>query len=61
MTLKELMDVHTQQDRIQRLEKENEYLRQLNGIQSRESQEFDADNAEMFDIVHKNHNRRDRS
>lgn len=58
MTLKELMDVHTQQDRIQRLERENEHLRQLNGIQSRESQAFDADNAEMFGIVHRNHEKR---
>lgn len=41
-----------------RLRRENDRLREALGIETEGSKAFDAENVELFDVVHKNHGRR---
>ena len=38
--------------------RENEHLRESLLLESKESKAFDNENVELFDVVHKNHDRR---
>lgn len=40
------------------LRRENDRLREALGIETEGSKAFDAENVELFDVVHKNHGRR---
>lgn len=41
-----------------RLRRENEHLRESLLLEAKKSKAFDDENAELFDVVHKNHDRR---
>lgn len=54
----EVAQLRTMAEMNRRLRRENEHLRESLGMETKESKAFDDENAELFDVVHKNHDRR---
>lgn len=54
----EVAQLRTMAEIFRRLRRENEHLRESLLMESKESKAFDDENVELFDVVHKNHDRR---
>ena len=54
----EIAKLRTMAEMNRRLRRENEHLRESLGMETKESRTFDNENVELFDVVHKNHDRR---
>ena len=54
----EVAQLRTMAEIFRRLREENVQLRESLGMETEESKAFDAENVELFDVVHKNHDRR---
>ncbi len=51
----EVTQLRTMAEMNKRLRRENEHLRESLGVETAESKAFDAENVELFDVVHRNH------
>lgn len=51
----EVAQLRTMAEIFRRLREENVQLRESLGMETKERKEFDAENVELFDVVHKNH------
>ena len=58
MTPNETTQLRTMAEMNRRLRRENEHLRESLLLVSLDRKAFDDDNVELFDVVHKNHDRR---
>ena len=58
MTPNETAQLRTMAEMNRRLRRKNEHLRESLLLESKERKAFDAENVELFDVVHKNHDRR---
>lgn len=54
----EVAQLRTMAEMNRRLRRENDRLRESLGMETKERKTFDDENAELFDVVHKNHDRR---
>lgn len=54
----EVAQLRTMAEMNRRLRRENDRLRESLLMESKESKTFDDENVELFDVVHKNHDRR---
>ena len=54
----EIAQLRTMAEMFRRLRLENSRLRESLGMETKESKTFDDENVELFDVVHKNHDRR---
>lgn len=54
----EVAQLRTMAEMNRRLRRENEHLRESLLMESKERRAFDNENVELFDVVHKNHDRR---
>ena len=54
----EVTQLRTMAEMNRRLRRENDRLRESLGIETEESKAFDDENVELFDVVHRNHDRR---
>lgn len=54
----EVAQLRTMAEMFRRLRQENVQLREALGIETEKSKAFDAENVELFDVVHRNHDRR---
>lgn len=54
----EVAQLRTMAEMNRRLRRENEHLREFLLMETKESRTFDDENVELFDVVHKNHDRR---
>ena len=54
----EVAQLRTMAEMNRRLRRENDRLRESLLLESKESKAFDDENVELFDVVHKNHDRR---
>lgn len=54
----EVAQLRTMVEMNRRLRRENDRLRESLLMESKESKAFDDENVELFDVVHKNHDRR---
>lgn len=54
----EVAQLRTMAEIFRRLREENVKLRESLLLESKESKALDDENAELFDVVHKNHDRR---
>lgn len=54
----EVAQLRTMAEMNRRLRRENDRLRESLLMESKESRAFDDENVELFDVVHKNHDRR---
>lgn len=54
----EVAQLRTMAEMNRRLRRENDRLRESLLMESKESKAFDNENVELFDVVHKNHDRR---
>lgn len=54
----EVTQLRTMAEMNRRLRRENDRLRESLLMGSKESRAFDDENVELFDVVHKNHDRR---
>ena len=54
----EVTQLRTMAEMNRRLRRENEHLRESLLMESKERKAFDDENGELFDVVHKNHDRR---
>lgn len=54
----EVAQLRTMAEIFRRLREENVKLRESLGMETEESKAFDDENVELFDVVHKNHDRR---
>lgn len=54
----EVAQLRTMAEMNRRLRRENERLRESLGMETKERKAFDDENVELFDVVHKNHDRR---
>lgn len=55
MTPNETTQLRTMAEMNRRLRRENDRLRESLLMESKERKAFDDENAELFDVVHKNH------
>lgn len=55
MTPNETTQLRTMAEMNRRLRRENEHLRESLLMETEERKAFDDENAELFDVVHKNH------
>ena len=55
MTPNETTQLRTMAEMNRRLRRENDRLRESLLMESKESKAFDDENAELFDVVHRNH------
>ena len=55
MTPNETTQLRTMAEMNRRLRRENEHLRESLLLESKERKAFDDENAELFDVVHRNH------
>ena len=55
MTPNETTQLRTMAEMNRRLRRENDRLRESLLLESKESKAFDDENAELFDVVHRNH------
>ena len=51
----EVAQLRTMAEMNRRLRRENDRLRESLLLESKESKAFDAENVELFDVVHRNH------
>nr|DAU34082.1 MAG TPA: Initiation-control protein YabA, DnaA, DnaN, Zinc finger.7A [Caudoviricetes sp.] len=51
----EVAQLRTMAEMNRRLRRENEHLRESLLMESKERKAFDDENAELFDVVHRNH------
>lgn len=51
----EVAQLRTMAEIFRRLREENVQLRESLGMETEESKAFDAENVELFDVVHRNH------
>lgn len=58
MTPNETTQLRTMAEMNRRLREENVKLRESLGMETEERKAFDDENVELFDVVHKNHDRR---
>lgn len=58
MTPNETTQLRTMAEIFRRLREENVKLRESLLMETKESRTFDNENVELFDVVHKNHDRR---
>lgn len=58
MTPNEVAQLCTMAEIFRRLREENVKLRESLLMETKESRTFDNENVELFDVVHKNHDRR---
>ena len=58
MTPNETTQLRTMAEMNRRLRRENEHLRESLSLESKERKAFDDENVELFDVVHRNHDRR---
>ena len=58
MTPNETTQLRTMAEMTRRLRRENEHLRESLLMETTERKALDAENAELFYVVHKNHDRR---
>nr|DAH24073.1 MAG TPA: hypothetical protein [Caudoviricetes sp.] len=58
MTPNETTQLRTMAEMNRRLRRENDRLRESLLLESEERKAFDDENMELFDVVHKNHDRR---
>ena len=58
MTPNETTQLRTMAEIFRRLREENVKLRESLGMETEERKAFDDENVELFDVVHKNHDRR---
>lgn len=58
MTPNEVAQLRTMAEIFRRLREENVKLRESLGMETKERKAFDDENVELFDVVHKNHDRR---
>lgn len=58
MTPNETTQLRTMAEIFRRLLEENVKLRESLGMETEERKAFDDENVELFDVVHKNHDRR---
>lgn len=58
MTPNETTQLRTMAETNRRLRRENDRLRESLLMETKERKAFDDENAELFDVVHKNHDRR---
>jgi hypothetical protein len=58
MTPNEVAQLRTMAEIFRRLREENVKLRESLLMETKESRTFDNENVELFDVVHKNHDRR---
>ena len=58
MTPNEVAQLRTMAEIFRRLREENVKLRESLLMDTKESRTFDNENVELFDVVHKNHDRR---
>lgn len=58
MTPNETTQLRTMAEIFRRLREENVKLRESFGMETEERKAFDDENVELFDVVHKNHDRR---
>ena len=54
----EVAQLRTMAEMNRRLRRENDRLRESLLMESKEREAFDAENVELFDVVHRNHDRR---
>lgn len=54
----EVTKLRTMAEMFRRLRLENSRLRESLGMETKERKAFDDENVELFDVVHKNHDRR---
>lgn len=54
----EVTQLRTMAEMNRRLRRENDRLRESLGMETEERKAFDDENVELFDVVHKNHDRR---
>ncbi len=54
----EVAQLRTMAEMNRRLRRENEHLRESILLEAKKSKAFDNENVELFDVVHKNHDRR---
>lgn len=54
----EVAQLRTMAEMNRRLRRENEHLRESLLMESKERRAFDDENVELFDVVHKTHDRR---
>ena len=54
----EVAQLRTMAEMNRRLRRENDRLRESLLMESKESKAFDDENVELFDVVHKDHDRR---
>lgn len=54
----EVAQLRTMAEMNRRLRRENDRLRESLLMESKERKAFDDENVELFDVVHKNHDRR---
>lgn len=54
----EVAKLRTMAEIFRRLREENVKLRESLGMETKERKAFDDENVELFDVVHKNHDRR---
>ena len=54
----EVAQLRTMAEMNRRLRRENDRLRESLGMETEERKAFDDENVELFDVVHKNHDRR---
>ena len=54
----EVAQLRTMAEMNRRLRRENEHLRESLLMERKASKAFDDENEELFDVVHKNHDRR---
>ena len=54
----EVAQLRTMAEMNRRLRRENDRLRESRLLESKERKAFDDENVELFDVVHKNHDRR---
>lgn len=54
----EVAQLRTMAEMNRRLRRENEHLRESLLLETKGSKAFDDENVELFDVVHKNHDRR---
>jgi len=54
----EVAQLRTMAEMNRRLREENVKLRESLGMETEERKAFDDENVELFDVVHKNHDRR---
>ncbi len=58
MTPNEVAQLRTMAEIFRRLREENVKLRESLLMETKESRTFDNENVDLFDVVHKNHDRR---